>query len=378
VVNAPKSVFYYTDSRTFGGAEEALVMLLECVDPSAWQRRLLVDRAGFATRLAERARELGVPVGTLPPMPLGPAGARRVPAVARMLRAQAPTVFHAHLSSPLAAKYAMLAALFARIPAVVGTVHLIPDYRIDRSSCLQLRALAKGVGRYIAVSHDIRVTLIDRFRWPADKIEVVHNAVRLEQFQGSASPQLRAQVTAGRRGPFVLTCARLEPQKGLDVLLRAAAELPEPVFVIAGEGSQRTALEAQAAALGLGDRVIFAGLRHDVPELLGACDAFVLPSLYEGTSLALLEAMAAGKAIVSTEIGGTNELIVQGDSGLLVPAGDASALASAVRRVLEDEALRAALGARARERAGRHFSPDAKAGRVVGIYEHLLAQRRDD
>ena len=371
-----RSIFFYTDSRALGGAEHALLMLVESLDRAAWRPTLLLDDAPGSEPLAERAVALDVPVRPIPALPLGLAGARRVPSLARLLRAERPAVFHAHLSWPLAAKYGLAAAVLARVPAVVATVQLIPKHEIDRSSLLQLRALSAGVGRYIAVSRDVATELVERFRWPAGKIEVVYNAVQLERFEVSESPALRAQITGGRERPVVLTCARLDEQKGHAVLLRAAAEIPDALFVLAGEGPERAALEAQAAELGIADRVLFLGHRTDIPELLAASDVFALPSLYEGSSLAVLEAMAAGRAVVSSAIGGTDELIDDGETGLLVPPGDAGALAAALRRLLSDSALRASSARRARQRVERDFTSDAMARSVERIYEELLADGR--
>jgi len=370
---APRTIFFYTGSRALGGAEFALFMLAEALDRAAWQPTLLIDGAGAVERLAERARALDVPVRVLRPMPLGLDGARHVPGLVRLLRAERPAVFHAHLSWPLAAKYALLAAVAARIRAVVATVHLIPQFDLDRSSFLQLRALSAGVERYIAVSRAIATELVERFRWPEHKIEVIRNAVLADRFTVRSSDQLRTQLSGQQARPVVLTCARLELQKGHSALLRAAAQVPDAVFVLAGEGPERAPLEAQAAALGIADRVRFLGFRPDVPELLGACDVFALPSLYEGTSLALLEAMAAGRAIVSSAIPGTDELIDDGRSGLLVAPGDADALAAALRRLLGDAALRTTLAGRAREAAMRDFSPATMVGRVSRLYEQVLA-----
>jgi glycosyltransferase involved in cell wall biosynthesis len=169
-----------------------------------------------------------------------------------------------------------------------------------------------------------------------------------------------------------LTVARLDVQKGLDLLLQAAVRVGEARFVIAGEGSERDNLEAQAAGLALGDRVLFLGHRTDISELLAASDVFVLPSRVEGSSLAVLEAMAAGKPVISSAIGGTDELIVSGDSGLLVPPDDAEALSIALRQVLSEPELGSRLGAAARSRVERFFSAPVMAERVMRIYEDLL------
>jgi glycosyltransferase involved in cell wall biosynthesis len=362
-----RSIFYYTDSRTLGGAEQALFMLVAALDRTAWQPTLLLDRAPGVEPLAQRAAEFDIPVRFIPPMPLGLAGASRVPGLVRTLRAERPAVFHAHLSWPLAAKWALTAAILARVPAIVATVHLIPEFELDRSSWLQLRALSARVGRYIAVSRAIATELIERFRWPADKIEVVYNAVDLERFDVSASP-----ARSDEQRPVVLTCARLDEQKGHRILLAAAAEVPEAVFVLAGDGPERAALEGKAAELGVSDRVRFLGHRTDVSELLATCDVFALPSFYEGSSLALLEAMAARRPVVSSAIGGTDELIEDGKTGLLVPPGDAGALGVALRKLLADASLRDSLASRARERVERDFSREEIGRRVTQIYEGLL------
>jgi glycosyltransferase involved in cell wall biosynthesis len=255
----------------------------------------------------------------------------------------------------------------------VATVQLIPEFRLGRSSYLQLRALAAGVDRYIAVSHDVAGELAERFRWPAAKISVGYNAVEIDRFDRPAPVGLRKQIGGGDR-PLVLTAARLDEQKGHPVLLRAASELPGVDFVLAGEGPRRGSLEALAAELGIADRVHFLGYRSDIPELLAACDVFALPSLYEGSSLAVLEAMAARRPVVSSAIGGTDELIEDGAEGLLVAPGDAEGLATALRRLLDDDGLRAAFATGARERVERDFTPAAMTGRVEAIYAELLAE----
>jgi glycosyltransferase involved in cell wall biosynthesis len=157
--------------------------------------------------------------------------------------------------------------------------------------------------------------------------------------------------------------------------MRAAQDVPHARFAIAGEGPERARLEQIVSSLGLSGRVAFLGHRSDVPDLLAAADIFALPSLYEGAPLSVLEAMAAGKAIVTSSIAGTNELVRDDESALLVEPGDAIALAAALRRMLADSALRARLGAVARERAAADFSVTRATERVTRVYEHLLARQ---
>ena len=369
-----RSIFFYTDSRVLGGAENAMFMLLGSLDRGEWAPTLLLEDAPEVEPLAERAAALGVPVRRIAPLPLGLAGARRVPALVRLLRRERPSVFHAHMSSPVACKWGLAAAMLARVPAVLGTVQVRAYEPPNRSAYWQLRALAARVDRYLAVSREIANELVERLGWPAAKVEVTYNAVDVERVAVAVPPGLREQLGGGEARPLVLTPARLDAQKGHPSLLEAIVELPDALFLLAGEGPERTALEARAAELGVAERVRFLGRREDVPELLAACDVFALPSLYEGSSLAVLEAMAAGIPIVSSAIGGTEELIEDGRSGLLVAPGDAPALAAALGRVLGDPQLRQDLAARARQRVDSGLTREQNASRVAGVYRELLGE----
>ncbi len=367
-----RSTFFYTDSRVLGGAENAMFMLLESLDRDHWRPTLLLEDAPGTEPLAERAAALDVPLLRVAPMPLGLEGARRAPALARLLRRERPDLFHAHMSSPVACKWGLAAAVAARVPAVLGTVQVGGYEPPSRSAYWQLRALVRGVDRYLAVSRDIAVELVEQLGWPEEKIEVSYNAVDLQRVEVAAPAGLREQLGGSETRPLVLTPARLDAQKGHRVLFEAIAQVPDAVFVLAGEGPEREPLEALASRLGIDERVRFLGRRDDVPQLLASCDLFALPSLYEGSSLAVLEAMAAGAPIVSSAIGGTDELIEDGGSGLLVPPGNAEALAAALRRALDDPDLRASLAARARERVERDLTRERMAARVTGVYRELL------
>jgi glycosyltransferase involved in cell wall biosynthesis len=365
-----RSICFYTDSREFGGAENSMLMLLEGLDRSRWAPSLLLGDGAGADQVAARAGALEVPVSRLRSLPLGLAGARGVPRRALALRRRRPTLFHAHVASPLSGKWSVAAAVLARLPTVV-TVQLYPSYEIDRLSRLQLRGIAAGVDRYLAVSHDIAAKLEGVLGWPGEKIEVVHNSVALTPPQRDPRV-LREELLGGRDLQLVLTIARLADQKGHSVLLRAATEVPGAAFVLAGDGPLRGALEEEARALGIADRVLFLGHRDDPSDLLAACDVFVLPSLFEGSSLAVLEAMAAARPVVSSAIGGTDELVVSGRSGLLVPPGDSDALAAALRLLLEDPALRAEIAAEAAARAEQGFSQAGMVRRVEAAYDQIL------
>jgi glycosyltransferase involved in cell wall biosynthesis len=174
------------------------------------------------------------------------------------------------------------------------------------------------------------------------------------------------------------TIGRLNEQKGHRYLVEAAATLlpsrPKAHVVIVGDGDQRDALKAQAAALGIAARVTLAGHRADVPALLGAIDVFAISSTYEGTPLALFEAMAAGKAIVSTAVDGCREVLEDGVTALLVPPRDGASLAAALGRVVDDAALRRSLADNARKASTRYDIRTCVAG-MEALYDEVLAER---
>jgi glycosyltransferase involved in cell wall biosynthesis len=368
-------VLHFTDSAEFGGAEQALLTLLEGLDRARWRPMLIHHGEEGLHRLTAGADALGVGRLVVPRMPEGIAGARRSIRFALLVRRLRAAVFHAHMSWPFACKWALSAAALARVPAVVGTCQLYVDVPIGPSRRTQMRALGRVVGRFIAVSEATRRRLLDAFGWPPGAVVVVRNAVPAERFAVPPDPGLRAELSGGRPDlPLVLVPARLHEQKGHDVLLAAAARLPGVRFACAGDGPLSAVLSRRAGDLGVGERVRFLGHRDDLPALLAACDLVVLPSRYEGLPICLIEAMAAGRGVVATDIEGTREIVRDGETGILVPVDDATALAGAIEAASRPgEAAR--LGAAGRARVGEEFSASHMVRAIVAEYDRLLARR---
>jgi glycosyltransferase involved in cell wall biosynthesis len=268
----------------------------------------------------------------------------------------------------------LAAALLGRVPAVTATVHLWVDSPYTPAARLQQRWLAAGVGRYVAVSRAVSEKLLQVFHIPAHKLQVIHNAVDLRRYESLASLEPPVELARFQKRPVVLTVARLDQQKGLTTLLTAAAQLPEAIFVLVGDGPERTALQAICQSLGLEERVIFAGFRSDIPNWLAHCDLFVLPSLYEGLSLSILEAMAAGKPVIASAIRGNDEVIVHGESGWLVPPGDTVHLVQALRTLLADPALAQRLALAGQVRVRKEFCLQAMVQQVEQLYADLLGR----
>jgi glycosyltransferase involved in cell wall biosynthesis len=363
-------VLHFTDASALGGAERMILTLLAGLPRRRWRPVLLHPADPAMAPLAAEARALGLEARAVDRLH-GKRGIVRLLRFARQLRTSRPRVFHAHLSWPGACRHGILAASLAGVPGIVATLQLFMPLPRPRSIVLGLAS--RAVQRYIAVSHGVAAAFAEGWAVSEAKIRVIPNAVPIGGFDDARDAGLRRALSGGRERPIALTLARLDSQKGLPYLLRAAAELPAVQFVLAGEGGERPALEAEIRALGLEDRVRLLGHRHDAAALLGACDVFVLPSLFEGLPVSVLEAMAAGRPVVATAVVGTTEAVVDGVTGLLVPPRDPAALARAISRLLEDPELARRLGAAGRARVEERFSADAMAHRVSDLYDEILA-----
>ena len=370
-------VLYYTDSNSFGGVEKTILQHIEGLDRNTWQPVLVHHPEAGISALLQGAARLDVRMVEMLRLPLGLSGARQVPAFKAMLHAEQPAVFHAHLSWPLACKWGLAAALFERVPAVIATLHLWVDAPYTQASRWQQSMIAARLGKYITVSWDIAQKLERVFSVASSKLQVIHSSVDIQRFEHAINLTPPSELALIRDRPVILTVARLDQQKGLLFLLEAAAQVPDAVFVIVGEGPERGTLQTKCQDLSLENRVIFAGFRQDIPAWLGHCTLFVLPSLYEGVPISLLEAMAAGKPVIASAIPGNMEALTHAESGWLVPPGDAGALANAIRILLADPNLAQRLASAGQSRVKTEFSSWAINQQVVQVYDELLEKTQE-
>jgi glycosyltransferase involved in cell wall biosynthesis len=361
-------VAHYTDAQAFGGAERALLTLCAGLEAASW-RQLLVHRPEAPHQLIHEATALGVEPRVSARTPGGRdlAGLR---ALTRLLRQEGAAVLHAHLPWPLRCTRGLVAAMLAGTPAIIATQQLYATLPLPQR--LRQRALSQGVHRYVAVSQAMADEMARDHVVPARKLRVVHNSVEAQAFNRAPDPALRTMLTGAQDRAVVLTLARLVWRKGLGTLLDAAALVPDAVFAIAGEGDERSMLETRIRQLGLEGRVRILGQRDDIPALLASCDLFVLPSLFEGLPLSVLEAMAAGKPVIATAVPGTREAVSEGETGLLFPPGDAPALARAVTSILADRSLAARLGRAGQVRVRQEFSAEMMTRQVEAVYGEVL------
>jgi glycosyltransferase involved in cell wall biosynthesis len=240
------------------------------------------------------------------------------------------------------------------------------------------RVLAPHTDLAIAVSASTAEFTTRARLMPSERTKVVYLGSPLDEFARERSADdialARASLGIAPGTAAVGTVTRLMPSKGNQYLVDAVPEIvrrqPHARVFVVGEGELQQELQAQAAALNLGDRLVFSGFRRDVAEVLAAFDVVVFPSLWEGTPLTAFEALAAGKPIVSTDADGLLDILTPGRDALVVPKRDAAALAGAVVRLIEDPALAQQLSAEAR-RTGARYDIAAFVRKMERLYELL-------
>ncbi len=300
-------------------------------------------------------------------MPKGVADPRGIIRLARAVRRFCPDVVHSHMVH--ANLLSRVTRLFCRMPVLVCTAHNTCEgprwrellYRLtDRLADVTTNVSKAGVERYIRVG----AAPVGRIRW-------VPNGIDVSRFERSSAARDAVRTALHVSDAFVfLAVGRLEPAKGFDVLVRAIPSVVlarrDAVFLLAGDGSQRPALEEAAHGR---TNVRFLGIRNDVPDLMAAADALVLPSRWEGLSLVLLEAASAGLPVVATDVGGNAEVVVDQVTGFLVPPDDEEALGAAMVRIASLSAEeRHEMGRRALQLVQERYSLSAVVDTWLDLY----------
>jgi glycosyltransferase involved in cell wall biosynthesis len=380
-------LLWLIDSLTAGGAEALTVPFARALyredrggGPGAGARLEVAFLKSLGGNPFEaELRDIGVPVTGLDARNLRDAAAFR--RLLRLLRERRYDLVHAHLA--YASIWGLLAGRLTGTPVVV-TLHVRPPddppwSREGLRRWLLVAAANRWAGRVLAVSGAVRDA------WAAvgllrERLVVVNNGVEPGRpgDGADAAEAVRRELRVPGDAPLVVTVSVLRPGKGLEVLLAAVpavlAEHPRARFAVVGDGPERRRLEERAAAAGLGEAVAWTGFRQDVPTLLVAADLFVLPSRDDAFPTVLLEAQAAGVAVVASRAGGIPEIVEDGATGLLVPPGDAAALARALSALLADPAARRRLAEAGRRRVGERFSTGAWLARLEAVYGEVLGR----
>ncbi len=350
-----------------GGGEISLLLLLEGLDRARWRPVVVAPGEGV---VAERCREMGLPTHIIP-LP----GIRRfrggvldaILSLKRLIAETGAQLLHANGSRAML--YAGLAGRFCGKP-VLWHVRVADRDPLPDRLCA---ALARGI---IVNSHAVA----KRFSGAAARrLRCVYNGVDLKRFSPrQPQPGLRQALGVTGQGPVIVSVGRFVAYKGYDHLLEAAQLIardhPDLEWVIAGDGELRGELEAQCRRLSLDRHVHFLGWREDLPDVLSLADLFVSPAVGEHFGRVLIEAMAMGKAVVATRSGGVPEIVVDGETGVLVRPADPGALAGAVKGLLADPETRQRLGQAGRARAESKFSLAGHAAAIGSVYQDCLAE----
>lgn len=349
-------VLHVDPERGWGGGQVQVLGLLRGLAAQGVTVELAADPEG---RLAAAARGVGV---TVHPLRIrNHADLRAGAALRRLARGYDIVHFHtarAHALAPF-----------------VGFVRRIVTRRMDYVPAGGPYArwlYNQSVDRVIAISAGVRSALLQA-GVRADRIRVVPSGVEPSAWDAdpAAARAVRAAWNVSDRDTLALQVGALETRKGHAVVLQAAerirAQLPQLRYVFCGDGSARAALAATVAAQALPVQLV--GFRTDIPACLAAADVFLLPSLQEGLGVAALEAMAAGRAVIGSRVGGLGEVIVDGETGLLVPPGDATALAAAIITLAGDPARRQQMGRAGAARVAAHYTMARMAAGTLACYE---------
>jgi glycosyltransferase involved in cell wall biosynthesis len=353
-------------ARTWRGGQQQVLLTA----------RGLVSRGHRVVVVAHPEGELRrrLPAG-LDVVPLAPRNEVDLPAawqLSRVIRELRPDVVHAHDSHGVAvAATALSIASPPRRPALIASRRV--DFHLNANAFSRWKH--KQVTRYVAASEAIRAMLIEDGIAPA-RIVTVHDGIDVGRVAAAEPLNVREEYWFPPHSPIVGHIGALSPSKGQRFLVDAAAivvrEMPEARFLVLGEGELHDVLEHQIRHLHLAQHVVLAGFRADVLGVLKGLDLFVMSSVTEGLGTALLDAMAARRPIVATRAGGIPEVVVHGETGLLVPPRDAPALATGILELLRDPERRSRFAAAGFARVRDLFSVDRMVEETLAVYARLV------
>jgi glycosyltransferase involved in cell wall biosynthesis len=368
-------IFFLSTSMGMGGSDSQLLAAAQ--ELRARGHEVLIVSLTPLGPMGRQARDAGIPTESLE-MRRGVPDPRGLVRLIRLVRAWRPDVLHSHMVH--ANLMARVLRLFVPIPALVSTIHNI--YEGGRVRMVAYRLTNALVDHMTIVSQAAADRFVSDGIVPKKILTVVPNGVDMDRFR-TVPARVRESLrdSMGLQREFVwLAVGRFEVAKDYPNMLRAFATVhqrhPRAVLLLVGRGTLQAESEALAQALGLEGAVRFLGVRQDVPELMSAADAYVMSSAWEGMPMVLLEAAAAGLPIVSTVVGGNDEVVRDQESGFLVPPRDPDGLGMAMVRLMElPDADRRSMGERGREHVRAHYGLSRVVERWEDLYREILARK---
>ena len=375
-MSKPINIVHVVHALEVGGLENGLVNILNHFDDRFTHTIMCLSRSG---RMAERIKNSQVKIIEL----RLPTDRFRFPVIrlAREFQSISPDIVH---TRGWATVDAICAARVADVSRVLHGEHGRevgdPSGR-NRKRNLVRKCLSPLVNRFVTVSDDLKSWLIRTVGIPESKVTTIHNGVDTRRFSPDRGGAIRDSLGLDDSIFTLGTVSRLDPVKDHRSLLQAfmpIARSARPVgLIIAGDGPMRSSIEQLSSELKIADKVHLLGERHDIPQVLKACDVFTLTSIAEGISNTILEAMASALPVVATRVGGNPELVEHGISGYLVSARDVAALTAAYESYLNDPTLKDEHGRNARARTEQRFSLERMASQYAQLYQGLMGARED-
>jgi glycosyltransferase involved in cell wall biosynthesis len=361
------------DLSAVGGAERSVVMIAKGIDRSAYDISV-ISICGKGCN-GKEIEEIGIPVVALnsnPARAFNPLITLRLWEYFRSLK---PDIVHSHLNYN-----ALVATRLARSPILVRHEHNVYP---DRTSTMALadKITDQWVHRIVACSESVKQATQSREAIESDKVTVIRWGIDTKEMVAHRSAHdVRASLGIADDDEVLVCVASLTEKKGHEYLLRSFPQIQslftQTRLVLVGDGPRRPYLESLVRRLRIESKVTLLGIRSDISDLLNMSDLFVLPSLYEGTPIAIMEAQAMGVPCVTTRVGGTDELILHNKTGLLVEPRSAEALASAVCQLLANPQRRLRMSHTARRYARCHFSTERFFRELDALYRQLLVEKR--
>lgn len=294
--------------------------------------------------------------------------------LAKVMKRLSPDIVHMHNSTPLL--YGTIAARLTGIDNIIVTQHGSIT-KESKKARFVINRVSKWVARTVPVSEDIEEHLKKTYKISSKNLKTIKNGIDLDLFRKDSTKRQEIRSKLDIRDEFVIGhVARLSPEKNQETLIRAfaqvAKEMPNVKLMIIGDGPLRDSLWSIVNSLWLKDKVIFTGAQKDIPTYLNAFDLFVLSSVREGTSLTLLEAMATELPVVATDVGGNSKVIVNSETGLLVPAKSLDKLAEAIITLAKNRQLCEKMGKAGRVRVEHEFSLTKMTESYAKLYRSLV------
>lgn len=309
---------------------------------------------------------------------------REIMRLSSVLRRERIDIVHCHMA--IASACASPIARLSRVPVLIETAHGREIWREGkrfRGSFWVDRQVGRLTDRFIAVSEAVARHLTENKRIPIHKITVIRNGRDLSQYQPANCAQARearVELLLEQDAPVILMLARFSIEKGHRLLIESVRQLisrwPQLIVLLAGDGPLEDEIKAQCAHFGLANNVRFLGYRSDTQNLLAAADIVVLPSRIEGLPLVAVEALASGRAVVGTAVGGTPEVVIDGDTGLVVPPEDPIRFGEALESLLCDPERRMHMGTRGRKLVEERFDVRSQVESTTALYSELLGAAR--